>query len=62
MHAAAGQSIQINGQGGYEGFSFTGRHLCNIPFMQSVTADELHIEVNHFPEHFLTTHINIFPA
>ena len=62
MHAAAGQGIQVNRQGGYEGFTFTSRHLGNVSFMQGVTADELYIEVNHFPEHFMAAHINIFAA
>ncbi len=43
MHALAGQGIQVNGQGGDQGFTFTGLHLGDIAIMQDQPADQLDI-------------------
>ena len=47
MHAAPAQSVQIDGQGGDQGFSFTGLHFGDLALVQHHAADQLHVEVPH---------------
>ena len=47
MHTAPGKCIQIDRQGGYQGFTFTGLHLCNLPLMKHYAANKLHIVMTH---------------
>ncbi len=49
VNAAPGKSVEINGQRRDEGFAFAGGHFGDAPAMEGVTADELHVEGNHFP-------------
>ena len=42
VHALAGQCVQIGGQGGHQGFTFTGFHLGDAALMQHNAADKLH--------------------
>ena len=36
VHAAAGEGVEINGQGGDEGFAFAGGHFSDAPAVESV--------------------------
>ena len=47
MHAFARQSIEINGKGGDQGFTFTGTHFGDFAVVQHHTADKLYVEVAH---------------
>jgi len=47
MHAKAGESIQVDGERGDKGFSFTCCHFGNFPFMENYATNELCIEVPH---------------
>ena len=47
VYAAAGQSVQISGQGRHKGFTFTGFHLRNTALVQYNAADDLDGEVLH---------------
>src|SRR2546427_8503975 len=49
MHASAGESVEIDGQGGDEGFAFAGGHYRDASRMERVTANKLNIERDHFP-------------
>ncbi len=48
MHAFARQCIEVNGQGGREGFALTRAHFGDLALMQSHGPHELHIEMAHF--------------
>ncbi len=50
VDAEAGQGVEVNGQGGDEGFAFTGLHFRDHAAMQGDAADELDVEMDHFPE------------
>ena len=55
MHAFAGQGIQVNGHGGYQGLAFTGLHLGNAGTMKHNAADDLHrvgLQAQHTPVRF----------
>ena len=41
------KSVQITGKRGNKRFTFAGFHFGNLAFMQSHTADKLHVEVTH---------------
>ncbi len=43
----AGESVQVDGQGGDQGLAFAGLHFRNAAAVQDHAADELHIEVAH---------------
>ena len=45
VDAFAGQSIQINGQGGDERFTFAGLHLGDVALMENHAANKLDVEV-----------------
>ena len=49
MYAAPGKGIQINGQCGDQRFAFTSCHFSDSARVQRVTANELHVERDHFP-------------
>ena len=53
VHALAGQCVEIDRQGTYQGLALTGTHLGDLAFMQGHAADQLHIEVAH-AHHSLT--------
>ena len=50
MHAFFRERVEINGQGGHQGFAFAGFHFGDFPFMQHHAADDLHIEVPHLQD------------
>ena len=45
----AGNGVEVQGQRGNEGLTFTGRHFCDLALMERNTADQLHIEGDHVP-------------
>ena len=45
VHAAAGERVQIDGEGGDERLAFAGLHLGDGAFVQHHAADELHVEM-----------------
>ena len=47
VHALAGDSVEVAGQGGDEGLAFAGLHLGDVTLVQRHGADELHIKVAH---------------
>lgn len=47
MHAFAGQRVEIDGEGGDQGFAFAGTHFGDFAVVQHHTADKLHVEVAH---------------
>ena len=47
VNAAAGESIEIAGQGGNQGLALAGFHLGDLTFVQHHAADQLHIKVTH---------------
>jgi hypothetical protein len=50
VDAEAGEGVEVDGQGGDEGFAFTGLHFRDHAAVQGDAADELDVEVDHFPE------------
>ena len=48
MHAFSGQCVEVDGQGGGQGFAFTCSHLSDLALVQGNTADQLHVKVTHF--------------
>ena len=48
VHTLAGQCVEVNRQGGRQGFTFTGPHLGNRAAVENDAAHELHIVVTHF--------------
>jgi len=50
MHTALRQGVEVDRQGGHQGFTLTGFHLGDLAFMQHQAADQLHIEMAH-PQH-----------
>ena len=49
MDAFAGEGVEIDGEGGDEGFTFTGGHFGDFAAMEDNTADELDVVVDHVP-------------
>ena len=47
MHALAGDSVEVAGQGGDEGLAFAGLHLGDVALVKRHGADELHVKVTH---------------
>ena len=47
MHALAGDSVEVAGQGGDKGLAFAGLHLGDMALVKRHGADELHIKVAH---------------
>ena len=47
VDAAPGQRVQVDRQGGDQGFAFAGLHLGNRARVQHHAADQLHVEVTH---------------
>jgi hypothetical protein len=45
MRALAAQRVEVEGQGGGEGFPFTGLHFGDAPFVEHDAADHLNVEV-----------------
>jgi hypothetical protein len=45
VHAFARQSIEVRGQGGHEGLSFTGFHFGDPPKVKRCTTHQLHVVV-----------------
>ena len=43
----AAQGVKIGGQGGHQGFTFTGFHFSDGAVVQRNTADKLHVKVAH---------------
>ena len=56
MDAQAGEGVEVNGQGGDEGFAFPGLHFRDHAAVQGDATDELAIEVDHFPIKRLIAH------
>ncbi len=50
----AGKCVKVNGQRGYQRFTFTGGHLGYLTFMQDNATDELHIVMHHIPFYEVT--------
>ena len=46
------QGIEEGGKGRHEGFSFSCTHFRDLSFVENHATDQLHIVVNHVPDHF----------
>ena len=42
VHAFAGESVEVSGEGGHQSLAFAGLHLSDAALMQHDAADELH--------------------
>ena len=51
MHTQSGQRVEVGWQGGYQGFAFPCRHLRNFATVQDHPSQQLHIVMNHVPDH-----------
>ena len=49
VDAEAGEGIEVDRQCGDEGFAFAGLHFGDHAAVECDAADELDIEVDHFP-------------
>ena len=49
MHAAAGQGVEINRQGGDQGLAFAGGHFGDLALVQGDAADQLDVKGDHLP-------------
>ena len=47
VDAAAGEGVQVGGEGGDEGLAFAGLHLGNLALVEDGAADELDVKVAH---------------
>ena len=47
MYALAGQRVEVNAQGRYQGLTFTGTHFCDHAFVQGHATDQLDVKVAH---------------
>ena len=47
MHAAPFERARVNGQRGDQGLAFAGFHLGDAPFVEHLSAHDLHVEVPH---------------
>ena len=47
VDGAAGEGVEIGGEGGHEGFAFARSHLGDAAFVQCHATDQLHVEVAH---------------
>ena len=47
VHAFAGNSVEVAGQGGDQGLAFAGLHLGDVALVQCHGANELHVKVAH---------------
>ena len=54
MHTFVRQGVEVHRQCGYEGLTFTGRHLGNLTLVQHDAAEELHIVMDHVPGDLVT--------
>jgi hypothetical protein len=45
VHAAAGECVQIDGQGGDQRLAFAGFHLGDLAVIEHHATDELHVEM-----------------
>ena len=49
MHPLPGEGVQVGGQRGHEGLSFSRGHFRDPAGMEHHPADQLDVERNHFP-------------
>ena len=56
MRASASERVQVKRQRRDQGFTFAGRHLRDSAPVQNNTAEQLHVEVHHVPDHRLIAH------
>ena len=56
VRAAASERVQVKRQRGDQSFAFAGRHLRDSAPVQNDTAEQLHVEVHHVPDHRLIAH------
>jgi len=52
VHTLAGQGVQIGGQGGHQGLTFTGAHLSDAALVEDDAAHQLHpvgLHAQHTP-------------
>ncbi len=52
VDAAAGERVQVGGQGGDQRLAFAGLHLGDLALVQDGAADDLHVEVAHADDAF----------
>ena len=53
VYAFMRHGVEEDGQGRYQGLTFTGGHLCYLALVEHNAANELHIVVHHIPCHFV---------
>ena len=51
VHAKAREGVEVNGQGGHQGLSFSRGHLCDAAQVKDRAANHLHVVVHHVPLH-----------
>ena len=59
VHAAPGQGVEVNRQGGDECLALAGGHLRDVAFMQRHAADKLHVVWDHLPRQLMTAHFDV---
>ena len=52
MHAFSSQCVEVDGQGGGQGFAFACSHLSDLALVQGNAANQLHVKVTHFHHAF----------
>jgi hypothetical protein len=62
MDAAAGEGVEVDGEGGDEGLAFAGGHFGDAAFVEHHAAEELDIEVDHVPTEGVSANIEGFSA
>ena len=50
VYSATAERIQINREGSYQRFPFTGLHFCDLALVQYHATDKLHVEVSHLED------------
>ncbi len=56
VHAAPGERVEIGGEGRHQRLAFARRHFGDASGMEHHPADQLDVERNHLPGHFLPAH------
>jgi hypothetical protein len=62
VNTTAYQGVEIGGEDGNKGFTFTGLHLGDFTLVQNDGAKQLYIVGNHVPFNFIAGHHPLLPT